>query len=183
MLQTIYPVGYSFNGRITAPGNVVTTGFGLKKYTNLTDNEVQPAPATNTGQINIIFIRYAEVLLTYAEAQNEAVGPDASVYTAINTLRSRPSVNMPNLPAGLSQAAMRGQIRRERRVELAFEGLYYSDIKRWKTAETENNGPVLNYLNQPVSQRNFNKDRDYLWPIPSVQIQVNPNLKQNPGWF
>ncbi|SFF17272.1 RagB/SusD family nutrient uptake outer membrane protein [Spirosoma endophyticum] len=183
LLQTIYPVDYKFNGRVTAANNVPTTGFGLKKYTNLTDNEAQPAPATNTGQINIIFIRYAEVLLTYAEAQNEAVGPDASVYDAINTLRKRASVNMPNLTTGLSQADMRTQIRRERRVELAFEGLYYSDIKRWKTAEIENNKPVLNYLNVVVGQRSFNKDRDYLWPIPSTQTQINPSLAQNPGWF
>jgi len=183
LLQTINPVGYVFNGRLTAPANVVTTGFGLKKYTNLTDNEAQPAPLGNTGQINLIYIRYAEVLLTYAEAQNEAVGPDASVYEAINALRRRPSVNMPDLTAGLTQSAMRDQIRRERRIELAFEGLYYSDIKRWKTIETENNLPIRNYLNVVVGERHFNKDRDYLWPVPSDQIQINPKLLQNPNWF
>jgi len=183
LLQTIYPVGYKFNGRITTAANVVTTGFGLKKYTNLTDDEAKPAPNSNTNQINIIFIRYAEVLLTYAEAENEASGPDAGVYAAINALRQRPSVNMPDLPAGLSQDEMRAQIRRERRVELAFEGLYYSDIKRWKTAEIENNQPIRNYLNKVVDNRTFNKARDYLWPIPSQQIQINPNLEQNPNWF
>lgn len=183
LFQTMYTVGYKFNGRVTIPNNVPTTGFGLKKYTDLTDNDALPAPAQNRDETNIIFIRYAEVLLTYAEAQNEATGPDASVYDAINTLRRRASVNMPTLPAGLNQADMRSQIRRERRVELAFEGLYYSDTKRWKTIEIENNKSVSNYLNQPIRQRNFNKDRDYLWPIPSNQIQVNLNLKQNPGWF
>ena len=183
LLQTIYPVGYKFNGRITAQGNVVTTGFGLKKYTNLTDNDAQPAPNGNTGQINLIYIRYAEVLLTYAEAQNEVVGPDASVYDAINSLRRRSSVHMPDLTTGLTKDEMRLQIRRERRVELAFEGLYYSDVKRWKTIEIENNQPVRNYLNVNISERRFNKDRDYLWPIPSDQVQINPNLQQNPNWF
>lgn len=183
LLQTMYPVGYKFNGRITTPNNVPTTGFGLKKYTNLTDEDAQPAPVQNRNEINLIFIRYAEVLLTYAEAQNESVGPDASVYEAINLLRRRPSVSMPVLRAGLTQADMRNEIRRERRVELSFEGLYYSDAKRWRTIEIENNKPVFNYLNQSIRQRNFNKDRDYLWPIPSNQIQFNPNLKQNPGWF
>lgn len=183
LFQTMYTVGYKFNGRVTIPNNVPTTGFGLKKYTNFTDEDAQPAPAQNRNEINLIFIRYAEVLLTYAEAQNEAGGPDASVYGAINTLRRRSSVNIPDLPAGLTQAGMRSQIRRERRVELAFEGLYYSDTKRWKTIEIENNQPVFNYLNQSIRQRNFDKDRDYLWPIPSNQIQFNPNLKQNPGWF
>ncbi len=181
LLQTMYTVGYKFNGRVTTAANVVTTGFGLKKYTNFTDNEALPAPASNTNQINIILIRYAEVLLTYAEAQNEAAGPDATVYEAMNLVRQR--AGMPVLTAGLTQAAMRSLIRRERRVELAFEGLYYSDVKRWKTIETENNGPVLNYLNQVVVQRTFNKDRDYLWPVPSTQIQINPGLKQNPNWF
>jgi len=183
LLQTIYPVGYMFNGRLTAPNNVVTTGFGLKKYNNLTDNDVQAAPKANSSEINLIFIRYAEVLLTYAEAENEAAGPDASVYKAISLVRKRPSVNMPDLPPGMSKEQMREEIRRERRVEFAFEGLYYSDIKRWKTAEVENNGPIYNYQNVVKSMRTFNKNRDYLWPIPSNQIQINPNLQQNPGWF
>jgi len=183
LLQTIYPVGYMFNGRLTAPNNVVTTGFGLKKYNNLTDNDVQAAPKANSSEINLIFIRYAEVLLTYAEAENEAAGPDASVYKAISLVRKRPSVNMPDLAPGLSKEQMREEIRRERRVEFAFEGLYYSDIKRWKTAEVENNGPIYNYQNVVKSMRTFNKNRDYLWPIPSNQIQLNPNLQQNPGWF
>lgn len=183
LLQTIYSVGYKFNGRVTVPANVVTTGFGLKKYTNLTDDDAQPAPKANNSELNLIFIRYAEVLLTYAEAQNEAVGPDQSVYDALSKIRKRASVNMPDVTAGLTKDQMRDVIRRERRVELAFEGLYYDDIKRWKTAEIENNGPVLDYLNQVKSNRTFNKNRDYLWPIPSNQITLNPSLTQNPNWF
>ncbi|OOQ57709.1 RagB/SusD family nutrient uptake outer membrane protein [Mucilaginibacter pedocola] len=183
LLQTMYPVGYKFNGRVTAASNVVTTGFGLKKYTNLTDDDAQPAPKANNSDLNIIFIRYAEVLLIYAEAQNEASGPDASVYDALNKIRKRASVNMPEITPGLTQSQMRDVIRRERRVELAFEGLYYSDIKRWKTAEIENNGTILDYLDRVRSTRTFNKNRDYLWPIPSNQIQLNPNLAQNPNWF
>lgn len=183
LLQTMYPVGYKFNGRITTPSNVVTTGFGLKKYTYFTDDDMQPPPKANNNEINLIFIRYAEVLLTYAEAQNEVNGPDAGVYDAINKLRRRASVNMPDVTPGMTKDQMRVVIRRERRVELAFEGLYYSDIKRWKTAEIENNGPILDYLNQVKSTRTFNKDRDYLWPIPSNQIQLNPKLTQNPNWF
>ena len=183
LLQTMYTVGYIFNGRLTTKAHVVTTGFGLKKYTDLTDNDAKEAPKRNNCEINLILIRYAEVLLTYAEAQNEAVGPDQSVYDAIKTLRKRASVNMPELSPNLNKDEMREEIRRERRVELAFEGIYYSDIKRWKTAEIENNGPMYNYLNQVISTRVFNKDRDYLWPVPSNQIQLNPNLTQNPNWF
>jgi hypothetical protein len=77
---------------------------------------------------------------------------------------------------------MREVIRNERRVELAFEGLYYSDIRRWRTAEIVNNGFIFNYAGKPITSRTFNKDRDYLWPIPFVQIQENPQLTQNPGY-
>lgn len=85
-------------------------------------------------------IRYAEVLLTYAEAQNEASVLISQFMMAINQLRRRPDINMPEVPKGLTKDQMREVIRRERRIELTFEGLYYSDILRWKTAEKENNG-------------------------------------------
>lgn len=183
LLQTINCIGYMFNGRITEPSHVVNTGFGLKKYTKYTDNEASTPTPQNTSEINPILIRYAEVLLTYAEAENETTGPNPLVYAAINELRKRPSVNMPAVEANLSKDEMRQVIRRERRIELAFEGIYYSDIKRWKIAETVNNQPGLNYQDKEVTMRKFDKDRDYLWPIPANQIQLNPNLEQNPNWY
>ncbi|MFC6102524.1 RagB/SusD family nutrient uptake outer membrane protein [Olivibacter domesticus] len=183
LLQTVNCIGYPYNGQITTPGRVVTTGFGLKKYTSYPDNETIAIVSPNSSQINPILIRYAEVLLTYAEAQNEASGPDASVYTALNSLRQRPSVAMPTVEAGLDQEGMREVIRRERRVELAFEGIYYSDIKRWRIAEKVNNGPVYNHEGAVVSQRTFDAGRDYLWPIPADQVQLNPTLEQNPNWY
>ncbi len=182
LLQTIVCIGYPFNGRNTTAANVVTTGFGLKKYTYHTDNVFTPVMPANGSEINPIIIRYAEVLLTYAEARNEAGGPDESVYSAINQLRKRASVNMPDVTPGLTKEAMREVIRRERRIELAFEGTYYSDIRRWKTAEVVNNKPAVNHEGKVIETRAFNKDRDYLWPVPHVQIQENPNLEQNPNW-
>jgi len=182
LLMTIRCIGYNYNGTVTTPADVVTTGFGMKKYTTYTDDERIPNVAANKSEFNPIAIRYAEVLLTYAEAQNEAVGPDISVYNALNEIRRRPSVNMPDIPTGLSKDEMRKVIRLERRVELALEGLYYSDILRWRTAEIENNGPVHNADGVVIANRSFNKDRDYLWPIPFNQIVLNPNLEQNPKW-
>lgn len=179
--QTIAVIGYKFNGKVTQLADVVNTGFGLKKYTSFTDEVNKPIVAPSTD-LNPILMRYAEVLLTYAEARNEHSGPDASVYAAVNAVRARPSVNMPALEAGLSQEEMRAVIRKERRVELAFEGLYYSDIRRWRTAEIVNNGPIYNYAGKAITNRSFNKDRDYLWPIPFVQIQENPQLEQNPNY-
>lgn len=180
LLKSIVCIGYPYLGKIITKEDVATTGFGVKKYTSYEDDVT--IPLVERSAFNFILIRYAEVLLTYAEAQNEAVGPDASVYDAINQLRRRPDVRMPDLPAGLSQAQMRETIRRERRIELAFEGLYYSDVLRWKTAEKENNGMMHNYQGIEVVKRSFNPQRDYLWPIPYNQIVLNPSLKQNPNW-
>lgn len=182
LLMTIRCMGYHYNGAVTTAEDVPTTGFGMKKYITYTDDERISTIAANKSEFNPIVIRFAEVLLTYAEARNEAVGPDASVYQAINRIRKRPSVNMPEIPAGLSQDEMRQVIRLERRIELALEGLYYSDILRWRTAEIENNGPVHNADGVVIAVRSFNKDRDYLWPIPFNQIVLNPNLEQNPHW-
>jgi len=179
--QTIVVIGYKFNGKIVTHANVVNTGFGIKKYTSFSD-EINTTPVPTTSELNAILIRYAEVLLTYAEARNEATGPDESVYAALNEIRSRASVNMPDVEVDLTKEELRAVIRNERRIELAFEGLYYSDIKRWKTAEVVNNGPILNYEGNVITNRTFNKDRDYLWPVPYVEIQKNPKLEQNPNW-
>jgi len=180
LLYTVTIIGYPYNGKPITQANVVTTGYGLKKYTSYKDN-VESPQVTRTA-FNLIYIRYAEVLLTYAEAQNEFSGPDASVYDAVNKVRNRPSVNMPKLPEGLTKDQMREAIRLERRIELTFEGIYYSDILRWKTAEIENNGAMHDANGVAIVIRKFNPNRDYLWPIPYNQIIQNPNLKQNPGW-
>lgn len=146
-----------------------------------------------TGGQNYYYFRYAEVLLNYAEAQNEAVGPDATVYTAINMIRSR--AKLPDLPQGLSQDAMRTDIRRERRVELAFEGKRYWDLIRWGLSATnlnqqlhgisiKSNNGVLNYtpVTVPGGDRKFDGSKNYLFPIPQSAIDQNKNLTQNPNY-
>lgn len=147
-----------------------------------------------SGGQNYYYFRYAEVLLNYAEAQNEAVGPDATVYNAINQVRTR--VALPNLTAGLSQADMRTAIRRERRVELAFEDKRWFDLRRWQTAATVLNRPVhgiaINqtgpgafsyvYVTTPGGNHKFDASKNYLLPIPQYAIDQNSKLKQNPGY-
>ncbi len=110
------------------------TGYYMRKF--MTSNASNTS-FTATNHVFPIF-RYTEILLNYAEAQNEAAGPDISVYNAINAIRAR--VGMPNLPIGLSQAEMRIKIRHERRVEMAFEEQRFWDIRRWKVAGTVLNG-------------------------------------------
>lgn len=129
-----------------------------------------------------ILIRYAEALLNYAEAQNEAAGPDASVHAAVNQVRSR--VKMPNLPPGIGQAEMRARIRNERRVELAFEAMHrYLDLLRWREAV-----PRLNGLQAGKSAVYRFAENNYLWPIPQSEIDFYKTrgeaakMPQNPGY-
>jgi starch-binding outer membrane protein, SusD/RagB family len=137
--------------------------------------------------------RYAEVLLGYAEAQNEAVGPDASVYDAINKVRARAEI--PPLDLGLSQAEMRIHIANERRIELFFEQKRWYDIIRLKTAEVVLNGTAkamkidlvngkLSYsiVNASGGAMVFTAPKNYLWPIPQTAIDRNPKLTQNPNY-
>ena len=167
------------------------TGYYIRKYLNPSmEKMTQLYP--NTSDQDWIYIRYAEVLLNYAEAQNEAVGPDATVYDAINQVRSRPSVNQPPLPAGLSQADMRLQIRNERRVELSFEEHRYFDIRRWGIAKDVLNGPVYGMKITPngnaftyeriVFENRVFLDKMVVLPIPQSEIDKNPAAKQIAGW-
>lgn len=174
-----------------ASTDVSNTGYYSKKKLNPLNR-----PATGLSGANYIFFRYTEVLLGYAEAQNEAVGPDASVYSAINAVRAR--VNQPDLPAGLSQADMRAAIRHERRVELCYENKRFFDIIRWKIADQvlsvdlhgmkventvpANNSGVWKYTPVPLNHPHTFTLKQYLHPIPQPVIAQNTNLVQNPGY-
>lgn len=128
--------------------------------------------------LNWKMLRYAEVLLIYAEAMNEASGPVQEVYDAVNRVRNR--VGMPNLPSGLTKEEMRERIYHERRVELCSEGTRLEDLTRWRRLK---DALEKKHLNQGVNYQitNFEEFR-YLWPIHQQEIDVNPNLVQNPGY-
>jgi len=176
--RTIIVPGYQFRGIIIPETRYYNTGFGSKKYTSYLDNVV--SKDITPSELNYIILRYADILLMYAEAQNEATGPDASVYSALNLVRTR--AGMPSVATGLTKEQLRQVIRHERRIELAMEGLYYQDIRRWRIAETVMNATVLNIKGQVVQTRKFNATRDYLWPIHEILIQQNRALVQNPGY-
>ena len=142
---------------------------------------------------NFIIYRYAEVLLGYAEAQNETVGPDESVYNAINEVRERS--DLPPLETGMSQEEMRSAIHRERRVELAFEEKRWYDLLRLKIAEEKLNGDlhamvikmvdnewVYNVIPASGGERIFYPEKNYVLPIPQSAIDRNPKLVQNPNY-
>jgi len=178
------PVGLSSRPEAINLGNenVSVTGFNIRKYIDLTDKADR-----GNGGIDVILMRYADVLLMYAEAKFElGQGADPTALAAFNLVRTR--AGMPTVGA-LTQAA----IRLERRVELAFEGLRLLDIRRWKIAEAVMPTPVvtgIDYINAsgakvtatyPASARQF-PVRAYLWPIPQSELDLNANLKQNPGF-
>jgi starch-binding outer membrane protein, SusD/RagB family len=138
-------------------------------------------------------IRYADILLMYAEAKNEYSGPDASVYAAVEKIRQRGNLSPFALPAGLTQDQMRDAVRNERRVELAFEEQRFWDIRRWKIAKavygttlhgvtiTKNTNGTFSYSPKDVTIPYFT-DAMYLFPIAIKETQVNPGLEQNPGY-
>jgi len=144
-------------------------------------------PIRANSPIDIPVMRYADLLLLFAEARNEIAGPTDSVYWAINSVRQRPSVEMPTL-AGLSQSAMRQAIRDERGWELAGEGFRYSDYRRWYKynadydIEVNLNHDIVGFNRYVrISTRIFT-GRNWQFAIPKGEVDMNPYLRQNPGW-
>jgi hypothetical protein len=137
-----------------------------------------PVDNSTKSENDWILSRYAEVLLIFAEAKNEVNGPDISVYNAINAVRARPGIGMPPIPTGLSKDQMRTRIMHERRVEFGLEAKRYGDMKRWKTAEIY--FPTL--VDPGGIRHTFDPTKHYLFPFPQSEIDINPNLVQNPGY-
>ena len=188
------------------------TGFQIKK----TANPESPAAGKSwetQSETGLILLRYAEVLLNYAEAKYELDGVVAD--DALNLLRQR--VGMPDfkvhsqssdknrLEYGYSISDELYEIRRERRVELALEGLRDDDYMRWAAcalfknkrpkgypvdlaqypdfaSKVDENG-LLDYFKDVMPDGyQFRENQDYLYSIPQDELTLNPNLKQNPGW-
>jgi starch-binding outer membrane protein, SusD/RagB family len=180
LLATVLVTGTKYKGGISfdpaAAG--ATTGFLNKKGVDSTRATVI---GTQSDQ-DWVYLRYADVLLMYAEAQNEVAGPDASVYSAVNAVRQRASVNMPPLPAGLTQDQMRTRIQHERRIELAMEGQRYFDLKRWRLDRV-----IIPAIKDPNGTTRSFPLRDTLWPVPQAEIDIarsygNTNFRQTQGW-
>ncbi|WP_233268895.1 RagB/SusD family nutrient uptake outer membrane protein [Mucilaginibacter lacusdianchii] len=173
-----------------SPGSVASaTGYYLRKY-------YDPTSSNNfQSGLNLILIRYADVLLMYAEAKNELGQMTGDVWDkTVRALRARAGFTDAaalTFNGGAGQAGLRNIIRNERRTELAMEGLRIFDIRRWRTAETVLNGwahgakygsPSVDNGYIRANQRVFDPSKHYLWPIPRDERNLNPNLTQNPGW-
>ncbi|QHS63904.1 RagB/SusD family nutrient uptake outer membrane protein [Chitinophaga agri] len=175
-----------------ASQDAVLAGTPTGYYTNKMLDENISANFIHGSQRCFPLIRYAEVLLNFAEATNEIDGPVQSVYDAVAQIRRRAGLLPSELPTGLTREEMRELIHAERRIELAFEGHRFWDVRRWKIAEQTQNkvmngmkvtrtGGQVTYTVFPVRKHNF-RTAMYLWAIPQSETAKSPELQQNPNW-
>lgn len=207
LAASIVTNGSSWNGRTIdqSPGgaddmaktNSSKTGYYLKKF--LTDqlNLTQGG----TAQHNWVLFRYAEILLNYAEAMNEAYGADQapagfpySARVALQMVRDRASASLP-VVAAASKDAFRTAVKHERRIELAFEDHRYWDLLRWKDAAGVLNQPLLgvrvgrnpdntfSYTVAPVTPRIFRDPAMYRYPFSQAEVAAAKGaITQNTGY-
>lgn len=169
--------GYTYSWKEGA-SNVSQTGYGFRKL-------VDPAKEANEGEFkshnNYILLRYAEVLLTYAEAKNEVSGPDNSIYDALDAIRQRAGMPVLDRTQIASKESLRQAIRQERMIELVLEGQRYMDIRRWKIAPDVMK-TIYSIRNKQAQERMWT-DKLYLMPVPQGQIDLAyGTLTQNPGY-
>lgn len=177
------PFNESSSDALGKPG-ASRSGYMTKKFL---DEQDRPSPWG--GSLDYMLIRYAEVLLSYTECLIESgdwQNPDVVKY--LNMIRNR--AGMPNIDVSKynTQDKIRELYRRERRVELCFEGSRYFDIKRWGIGEVVMNGKAEGAWNPNtksfvvVEERNYTSPKHDVWPIAQDEITSNPNLEQSEGW-
>lgn len=152
------------------------------KHFNVTSSGAPDQVPTRNNNLNVPQIRYAEVLLIYAEAQNEVNGPTPEAYDALKRVRDRAQLSTPDLGT-FGQATFREAVWRERWHELAYEQITWYDMVRLRKVynETTNNfdefvGHINMSSNQPLQAKHL------LFPIPVPELRNNQNLIQNPGY-
>lgn len=178
----------------------ITTGYFIKKLVSFRSGTTTSSPSPYKFKIPLV--RLSDLYLLYAEALNEIKSsPDAEVYEWVDKIRNRAGLkgvieswtkysNIPGKP--LTKEGMREIIKRERLIELSFEGQRMFDLRRWKDAMSYMNEPVQGwdyrgtkvdeyYVVNTYFTRTYTT-KDYLWPLYGTAITKNSNLEQNPGW-
>ncbi|MDR0699548.1 MAG: RagB/SusD family nutrient uptake outer membrane protein [Tannerella sp.] len=179
----------------------ISTGYFIKKLVSFRSGTTTTSPSP--WRFSIPIIRLSDLYLLYAETLNEIKdAPDNEVYQWVDSIRLRAGLEgvvdswakysaIPNKPA--TKEGMREIIKRERMIELSFEGQRFFDLRRWKDAMRYANQPVQGWDYQGVkvdeyyqivtyyTNRNYTT-KDYLWPLWNTSITKNSNLVQNPGW-
>jgi hypothetical protein len=177
-------VTWAWTSGIQTSTNYGSTGPSPRKYLDY------GAPGGGAEAPDYVILRYADVLLSTAEAINEVSGPSPEAYNLVNAVRTRAKV--PNLTTGLTKAAFKDSLFTERRYELALEFHGVFDSRRnwsWAKSRVEANMAQISTLNKSPftsSVEKFNSapisDKWQLYPVPARAIQLNPLLTQNPGW-
>lgn len=169
-------------GAYNHPGNRFKH-LSTRKYR--IDDDPAAVPPSGQSYINYIVIRYADVILSKAEAIIETGGNIGEAISLINRIRTeRNDVDMSPIPTGLSQDEAREILRHERRIEFAMEGLYWSDMRRWDIAKDFYPIELRDHTGGLIETRFPNGYEEHydLLPIPDSEISLNENLSQNPGW-
>jgi hypothetical protein len=163
------------------PGDTLARRYIYKLYDVVANGPLGNASAgTGNAGINYPLIRYADVLLMYAEAQNEAAGPSQPVLDAVNAIRTR--ANLPAL-VGLSQADLRIAIWRERWHELCYEGQTWFDMMRTHKIYDETHNTFVDFVGGTLSTGVTLQEKHLLLPLPAGDYRNNPNLRpNNPGY-
>ncbi|WP_044266314.1 RagB/SusD family nutrient uptake outer membrane protein [Bacteroides timonensis] len=191
------PLETYIGGRNAAPVSYATpTGYYLKKYldgsTDISDSEGTGGKRHSwiTFRLGEFFLNYAEAMYQYTGSSDAtAEGLTMTAREAVNKVRSRSDVKMPAFPEGMSGSEFWTRYKRERMVELAFEGHRFWDVRRWKEGGftsilrmeiTKKADDSFSY--KKVSKSLVWDDKMYLFPIPDFEIRNNPKLIQNPGW-
>jgi len=166
------------------------------RFAKFIDFTITPLTSQSLSKVNFPVIRYAEVLLLYAEVLNELNGgPTADAYKAINNVRARAhslysgngiaTAATYDLTSGLSQADFRDAVFNERRKEFIQEAQRWFDLVRRGVNRGTGNSYLIDALKKlPGKTGAFapTANRDTLYPVPQVEIDLNPKLTQNPGW-
>lgn len=150
-----------------------TVNFGAARFNKFMDYSISPLTNQTVSGMNFPVIRYADVLLMYAETLNELNGPTQEAYIVINKVRTR--AHIPDLTEGLNQTDFRDSVFLERRKEFIQEGNRWFDLSR-------RGGTYLYDALKKFPAKTGAAVKDTLYPIPQVERDLNPLLTQNPGW-
>lgn len=182
---TLISEGSLWQDKIVDPGQLITTGYAQRKWVEENTENIRKDQHDSSQDFYIF--RYAHILLNRAEAlvwSGDFV--EAEVRELINQVRRR--VNMPEVESvegtGLNKVQWMNIIKHERRVETAFEGRRYFDLKRWgMLKERTDFYNEYEWKNNPsLQKRNFDESKHNVWPIPQSEIDVNEALKQHLEW-
>ena len=173
-----------------------TTGYGRDCGKWRREFDPNTNKNKNFGNTNFPVLRYADVLLMFAESENQVNGPTTAAYEAVNQVRRRGfglninvASSVADLPAGLSKTDFQLAIENERMLELCFEGTRHMDLIRWgKYVST------MNFIGNEIATNGGNQaygglggknvtQRNLLYPIPSLELSINNELKQNELWM